>query len=363
MSVGETGEYDNTRDAVAALFRAWRAEIAQLAREHLPTEPAASELEIVLEEGGLVVTHLEPKGAVLLGRIGDDDQAQATLARLIARAGLVGKDVTLRASDALVFRPSIKLPWARRRTLKAALGYELERLTPIEPEALYFDFTVQGRDAETNQARVSLRIVHRSAIDEALRLCHGAGLSVGVIAFGADERPADIASFPLDRPAWLRAQWRRYGTAALAGLAALLLMAVLFAGYERGEAANDALAASVDDAMMRASVVEHMQNRINSAGREVASLVGKREGPLFVGALAELSRLLPDGTWLTELHLEDGKFRADGYSKDASALIATVDRSGVFTNAQFSAPLVRNPGDGTDRFELTFERVAQGKAR
>lgn len=360
MAIEETSEFDSTRAALAALLRAWRDELVQVARERLPglSLDKAPQLEVLVDEDGLSISRIDPTGAAPVGRITKGEEAAQALARLVSRAeGETGRDVVVKVASALVLRPQVKLPWASKRTLKSALGFELERLTPIEPNELYFDFIVAGREQETSQALVTLRIVRRNVLDEAMRLCHAAGVQVGAIAFEGDENEAAFTSFPVDRPAWLRAQWRRFASLMLSGLAAFLLVAVVIAGYQRGAAANDDLAASVDDAMTRAALVEHMEHRITTAKSELAKLVAQRQGPLFVGALAELSRLLPDGTWLSELHLEDGKFRIDGYSRNASDLIGIIDRSGQFTNAQFSAPLVRNPNDGTDRFELTFERV------
>jgi general secretion pathway protein L len=177
------------------------------------------------------------------------------------------------------------------------------------------------------------------------------------VAFAGDARAADWMSFPVDRAAWARGVWRRFGNLALAALAGILVVAVLIAGLERGARANDALSDAVDNAQSRAAIVERMEHRIEAANKALGLLAAKRQEPLFVDSLARLSRLLPAGTWLTELHLEAGKFRADGYSINASALIAIIDKSGTFANVEFTAPLVRNQSDGTDRFELTFDAV------
>jgi len=360
MGMEQTSTFKSAGAAAAALVRAWADEIVQLARERFPgaSRDVPDRLEILVEEEGLVLNRQDQKGAMQFAQIRYGTDAHAGLSREAAELGNGSRrDATLRISESLVLTPTLSLPWSSKRTLKAALSFELERLTPIEPKDVYFDFLVLGREPETNRANLRLRMVRRSVIDNALKLCHGASLKIARIVFEGETKEADIQSFPVDRPAWLRAQWRRFGEFFLAGLVALLLIAIAIAGYERGAAANDALAASVDEAMVRAAAVERMEHRMETANRAISRLVALRQGPLLVGDLAALSRILPDGTWLSELHLEDGKFRLDGYSKNASALIAVIDRSDVFTNAQFSAPLVRNPNDGTDRFELTFERA------
>jgi general secretion pathway protein L len=360
MAVERTAEFETMRAALAALLRAWRDELSAFARERIPhlSRARGSHLEIEVNEDGFAVNLIDAEGLHRLGQIPRGEAATAAVARVLSRfESEAGHDVALKVSPALALRPQIKLPSASKRMLKGALGFELERLTPIDPAELYFDFIVEGREPETNLARVTLRVVRKTVLDEAALVCHGAGALIGSVGFTGDTRDGDWTCYPVDRPAFLRAQWRRFGNLALAGLAGMLVLAVIIAGYARGSSANDALSDQVADAMTRAAVVERMEHRIETANSQITRLVEQRQGPLLIESLAALSRLLPDGTWLTELHLEANKLRADGYSKNASALIGILDRSGTFANAQFSSPLVRNPADGTDRFELTFDIV------
>jgi len=360
MAIERTAEFETMRAALVALLRAWREELSGFARERIPNLSRAqgSHLDVEVDEEGFTVNLIDAEGLHRLGHIARGESATSALAKILSRfEGEAGHDITLKISPALALRPQIKLPTASKRTLKGVLGFELERLTPIDPTELYFDFVVDGREPETNLTQVTLRVVRKTVIDEAVLVCHGAGALIGSIGFTGDSLDGDWTSYPVDRPAFLRAQWRRFGNLALMGLACVLVLAVIVAGYARGSSANDALSEQVADAMTRAAVVERMEHRIETANTQISRLVAQRQGPLLIESLAALSRLLPDGTWLTELHLEANKLRADGYSKNASALIGILDRSGTFANAQFSSPLVRNPADGTDRFELTFDIV------
>jgi general secretion pathway protein L len=235
-----------------------------------------------------------------------------------------------------------------------ALAYEMERLTPIDPNELYFDFVVR-RDPRARQVEVTLRAVQKRMLDEVVLMAHRARARVAGILFGDDELEADRAAFPVDRSAWLRAEWSRRGNLALAALAAILFLAVIGAADVRGERSIDALNTRVEDAAIRAAAVERMEHRVGRASVQLTWLVRQRQAPLFAKTLADFSRVLPDGTWLRELSIDGATIHASGFSKDASALIGLFDRSALFRNAQFSAPVVRNPADGTDRFELTVE--------
>jgi general secretion pathway protein L len=342
--------------AVAALSRAWKGELGAVARERLSFLADVAHVFIDVRADTLTVVQVDANGSHTVGRMHRDERAAGELKRLLARAG-GGLDVTLRIDVSLVLRPTVRMPLASRQTLKRALAFELERLTPTDPAELYFDFVVQKRHAHL--ADVTLRVVHRAVLDDVIRVIHEAGALVANIDFAGDSVPCEPAAFPVDGKAWFRARWRRLGNYALAALAACLFVAVIGAGELRGEWSIDALNEEVAQAATQAQAVQGTKHRIESANARMAWLVGQRQRPLFVATLAELSRVLPDGTWLQELSVEGPAVHASGSSRNATDLLALIDRSGSFRNAQFAAPVMRNPSDGTDRFELTFEARPQ----
>jgi general secretion pathway protein L len=266
-----------------------------------------------------------------------------------------GRDGNLVLPSACVLRPTVRLPNAPERTLRSALKYELERLSPVSPDDVYFDFTVLLRDKTSNTAEVELRIVRRDIVDEAARRLNASGASVAAIRFEGDDKPADTSAFPIDRGAYLRDQWRRKRAAILGGAALALLLAVLLAAYLRGAEISDDLADQVADEGMRAARVEQLQQRIERATAQLAFLGKQKRSPLFVAILSDVAHTLPDGTWLTEFDLSGDKIRIEGYSRSASELIAIFDRSGRFANAQFAAPVTQGITPGVERFDLTFQ--------
>lgn len=280
-------------------------------------------------------------------------EAPRQLRALASQAGRRDAVLSLPSSD--VLRPTVRLPRASAQTLRRALGYEIERLSPIAPDAVYFDFAVTGRDQASNTVEVELRIIRRDIVDSAVALCHAAGLTVSAIRFDDDPRPADWRVFPVDRSGYLRAQARHRGPALLLGAAAVLLLAILLALYLRGAAVADDLNDQVSTEGMRAAEVERLRHRIDRTATQFAFLERQRRAPSFVAVLNDVTRTLPDGTWITEFDLTGNRIRIGGYSHAASDLIAVFDRSGKFTNAQFAAPVTQGTSAGVERFDLTFE--------
>jgi Tfp pilus assembly protein PilN len=58
--------------------------------------------------------------------------------------------------------------------------------------------------------------------------------------------------------------------------------------------------------------------------------------------LQELTHLLPDGTWLQELHISEESVEINGYSIRAADLVPPLENSPYFTQVEFTAPITRD---------------------
>jgi general secretion pathway protein L len=214
---------------------------------------------------------------------------------------------------------------------------------------LYFDFAAEKTGA------VALRIVKRETVDAAIALCHAAQLEVANIAFAGEASTADWRAFPIDRMAFVRSLWRRWNMPFLAALALILGLALIPVAYMRGLERADAVADQLAEAQANADMVERLQSRARLALAESQALNRLRAAPLRVAVLSDVARILPDGTWVTELTIEGNKLRFEGFSRSASDLIALFDRSNRFANAQFTAPLTREAQANVERFNLALD--------
>jgi general secretion pathway protein L len=72
---------------------------------------------------------------------------------------------------------------------------------------------------------------------------------------------------------------------------------------------------------------------------------------LTVLAVETLSKILPDDTYVTEVHVEGNKLRLTGTTRNAAALVGLIEQSGSFTRASFFAPTTRSP-DSAEHFNI-----------
>ena len=71
--------------------------------------------------------------------------------------------------------------------------------------------------------------------------------------------------------------------------------------------------------------------------------------------LDALSQILPDNTYVTELHLAGNKLQIVGITRDAPSLIPLIEQSPHFTRATFYAPTTRSPSDPGERFHIEMK--------
>ena len=69
----------------------------------------------------------------------------------------------------------------------------------------------------------------------------------------------------------------------------------------------------------------------------------------------ELSRILPDHTFLTESRIADGKVTLSGFSADAARLVRIIDQSPLFSGAALTAAITPDANEHKDRFSISFK--------
>ncbi|HXL98285.1 MAG TPA: PilN domain-containing protein [Rhizomicrobium sp.] len=350
--------WDDTWSGFQAGWRWWTAELAAMMPEHWRKALASNDPVIAIDvgDGDVVVRRFAADGAREIAHIPRAQFDAATLRRAVepflAQNWMLRDFFVLRIPDALALGRTLSLP-GKGRNLDHILRHELDRQSPIDRDHVYYDFRVLQR--QTNQVDVFMRITRRDAVDSALAVCRAAGVELAAIAFAGDTQPADGGIFPVDPRASLLMRIRRRLVPGLAALVTVLAIGALVGGYLRNQAAADDLADRVDQARGRAQVIERLHHGIEGALNRSAFLARQKQNLMLVRVLSEVTRVLPNGSWIFDFEYRGGEVRISGFSDSASSLIALFDASPLFTDAQFRAPLMQGSTAGQERFDMSFK--------
>jgi general secretion pathway protein L len=346
-------------DALALAAGAWRWWIAEL-RGLLPRRlldllnARQSRIVVEMTPEEVSVTRRRAGSDTVLLRVGGAAVASAAPAALRGAVS-AGETVILRLPQPEVLRKTVELPLGALRNLRQILRFEVERQSPLDPERVYFDHHVLRRDTASRKLVIELRIVRRDAVDRALAACRSLGLAPASLDFIGDDRPLEIAEIrAAGGVSAARWPWRRV-TVALAALACLLVASLAYVESARRQQLASDIAARLAAAKAEAQETDRLRKDIAALAARTEFLDQQKAKPLAIRIVSEITRLLPDGTWLFQLEINGPKIRIRGDSPAASQLLAAFDGSPLFTNTRFLAPVTQGARGGLERFDLSFD--------
>ncbi len=287
---------------------------------------------------------------------------RAALRRLVEPVAGGATNVWLVVPADAVLRREVTMPLAAEEALRDAVGFELDRLTPLTADHACYDFRVKGRDSAGQRLTLELAVSARAAIAsrlEELREMGATVLGVGVEGdLGLVPTPFNLlAPEDRDRPAVSRSMLL---ARALAVLAALLALVALTYPLLQKHKAVIALQPRLDKAKAGAEVADRLAKEIEKMASEHNFLVAKKQGQYpAVTLLEDLSRLLPDTTWIQQLDVKAGpkvrELQLAGETGSSSQLVEVLEKSGSLANASFKSPLTKGVTPGTERFLVSAE--------
>ncbi len=364
-------DMQTARAELSAVLRAgwqwWRGEMAALVPESLRRRLAAGPaiVAIDLEGDWVVLRRFADGGGEEIGRLPragfNAKTLRAALESRLSTWRPLRDAFALRLPAAPVLKRTLSLPFAARGNIGSLLDIELERQSPVDRSEIYHDYRIVRTDRQAGRIDVVWRIVRRRNVDPVLAVCREAGIGLAVIAFTGDETPPEGGNFPVDARASLFLRLRRRLVPALAVLVVVLSLATVWGAYGRNQEALDDLALRVEGARAEAQTSARLEHAIATARKRSALLLREKRGASVTQMLAETTRLLPDGTWLTGFAYRNGEVRIQGVSNAAPSLIALFDKSPLFTAAEFRAPLTQAQNQAQERFDLAFKLRKGGR--
>ncbi len=258
-----------------------------------------------------------------------------------------------------MLRKQLTYPATVEPNLDQVLGYDLDRHTPFKSDELYYDAAIVGRDASRSEIRVELVAALRALVDQLRRQAGAWGAEVVAIVpalphagtAGAAARLNLLPEIDRREPAWRR--WQLWVPVALAVTLAGAAIAVPL--LQKRELAI-ALLHQTEQARVQAAAADALRQQLEQSVDDYNFVLGRKYAyPSTVQLLDDVTRLLPDDTWLTQLELKSPPRGKDprreillrGESANAGRLVSLLEDSQLFEQAAPRSPTTKiQPGPG-----------------
>jgi general secretion pathway protein L len=344
----------------AKFIRWWAGELSFLVPARLKKWLGRAEEYLILarDGDGLSAVHHSGEGDRPLGRFSLDENGARKRERLLEETpGLAEAKVLFRLSASQGLRKTLKLPMAAEENLAQVLAFEMDRLTPFKSDQVYYDAKVAARSSATRQITVDLLLTPRGKLDALIEELTAWGWQPAIVDIAGDS-PLGLFNLLPHKYRPVRSRWPGTFNAALASIIVLLLaaLAILPIWIDRSVAA--ALEQEVRKVSKIAKEVEALRQEADKLQQEARFLQQKKRAePVVSDMLEELSRVIPDNTWLNGLQYNDKKTVIQGQSPSASSLIELIEASPYFRNTSFVSPVTKDVSSGLERFQIASEVV------
>ena len=296
------------------------------------------------------------------------------MAQGLARPAVGSAAAGARAIELLpeqVLRRQLVLPRLGKADLARAVDLEVAAITPFPPERTASAFAVLPGEGET--VMVDLALTSTQEIEKRLQAVGAGGDTspeIWVLPSGTEALRHEFV--PLVFQGYGGAERRRITARGLGLRGGLLAVALLLlAGLAvtpaaqarlraiQAQAALDQLSKEAAPQLAQREKIVKQTERLQA----IAKLAEQQLAPLPV--LDMLTRILPDGSWLSTLRLEGGKVTISGAADDTAALVRSLGSQPGVLGVRSPSPATRVGRSEKESFtlELTLDPAFFGVVR
>lgn len=314
--------------------------------------------------------YLQVEGAEVIASRGTSESIEAigryplTQESLPADQALELEELGRRSREVVLCLPREKalvrrmtLPQVAEENLREVLGFEMDRQTPFSLDQVYYDCSITARDPRAGKLSLDLVVTPRAYLDELLTRLDDIGFRPHQATL-CGQRAGQVQPVNLlpetARPR--RSNTARYMNLALGVVVLALLLGAIVLPLMNKTQVISLLEARAEMVTGKAEVTRRLREEVEQLGKDARFLVDKKQGSrLTLEIIDELTRLLPDDTWITQLEIKGQQVQIQGESASAAALIPLIASSDMLANPQFRSPVTRLPRSNTERFNLSAE--------
>jgi general secretion pathway protein L len=304
---------------------------------------------------------LEALGSVDLTQLSIEERKQAVAKLLLQATGGKSYLIFLCLSVERALRKRLRLPLAVEENLRQTLTFELDRQTPFKPEQVYFDCIVRERRPAEQKLIVELIVLPKDAVDAPVAQAAALGLSLNgaVLASDALELGARSPNFLSATTPNRRFRQRLWVNAALLLFTLILGGAAIILPLWQKRSTAIAMQGLVVEAKAAAMQTQSLRDQMETKANEYkfpVDLKNSQPSPFLL--LNQLSKLLPDDTYISNLEITGRDVQIQGETGSSSKLIELMENSGFLKEASHKSSLTQIPGTTVERFHIAAKALS-----
>jgi len=361
--------------ASADFFNWWLHELVQLLpvkwRSALSGQQALcrltleqDQLKVVLETqgrertlGSAVFANVPGFSPVGVSAEDESSAVQQLMANIASLNGQAPGRVVLELGDDYLLIRDISLPLVSDNDIASVLAHEIDRLAPFQKNNVCYSYEALEKNVQTGKLRLRLICLERDVLEKILEQCAALGLSVTQVQRRAAPSRAEPFSktmnlLPIDKRPLKEKLWNGANKLAAALALALLIMALIIPLWHY-EKQIGVLSEEVNALQEQSKVVRAKQTSLVTMLDIRDALVKRKNSELEkLIILHNLTRVIPDNTWLTRVTIRDSSLEIEGESDKSSDLIEKLESEEAFYQVEFASSVTRNSRTGKERFQI-----------
>jgi general secretion pathway protein L len=252
---------------------------------------------------------------------------------------------------------TLTLPLAAEENLREVLSFEMDRQTPFTADQIYYDFSILARSSAEGTLAVNLVLTTRRTLDDLLSRLESRGLFPDQVTIncGAGDGFAPVNLLPAEKRQ-PKAITPRVVNLVLGAVAMALVVSAVSLPLLNKRQRIEALEPLIKTASAKAQQAHQLREKVETLTANSQFLIDKKRSSLTVlEIMDEVTRILPDDTWITRLDIKGSELQLQGQSSSAAALIPLIESSTLLQDPAFRSPVTQVPRSDAERFHLSAQ--------
>lgn len=255
----------------------------------------------------------------------------------------------------------IELPIAAEATLHEAIEFQIGRITPFRLEDVHYHYGIKGKDRTKKTLTAWIAVIPKRTTDPILTAFteRTPQLLTPIFQTAFENCKAETFTIPY------RLQTERKSESwltktAIAMLLVNLLVLVVYANMHLNNETlqTDSLNIQLKEVKTNAMKAMDIEQQLDELEQQ-ANFIGNLDHAALmkVAIIDDLTKKIPDHTWIKQLDIKDGQLSIMGYSDNSASLIGQLEKSPFLHNVGFKSTVIQDRISGKERFSLSAKLV------